>query len=62
MRGTDLSPGLATEGGVEGVVYFCRAVLQKINPLLCCLYQVPKEEGLLFVNLSAMTMLMELKT
>lgn len=46
--------------GEEGVLYFCREDLQKINPLLCFLYQIPKE-GLLF-NLSAMTMLVELKT
>lgn len=46
----------------EGVLYFCREVLHKISPLLCFLYQIPKEEGLLFVNLSAMIMLVELKT
>lgn len=62
MRGMDLSPCLAREGGGEGMLVFCREVLQKINPLLCFLYQVPKEEWVLFVNLSAMTMLMELKT
>ena len=69
MPGRDFSPWLAGEGGGrqdEGeLLYSCREVLQKICLLLCMasllLYQVLKEERPLCVNLSATSMLVELR-
>lgn len=70
MPGRDFSPWLAGEGGGRqgegGLLYSCREVLQKICRLLSVasllLYQVLKEEGPLCVNLSAMSVLVELRT
>lgn len=70
MPGRDFSPWLAAEGGSRqgwgGLLFSHMEVLQKICPLLCVAFlllcEVPKEERPLHVNLSAMNVLVELRT